>query len=1268
MNKSNSLHRISLEALVILLPILMPSYKAMAEESHQHLSIHGMREKGAQVENLDVGPTMFGRLENRLDQEIARAGGQLGGHVSGAEAHATMQGVPLRLNNEESVSTGGRCPKSAPVRTFDVSAINIEITINRHLNYYAGYLYVLTEDLKKVRAEEKKNAEARKSSNDFPDAGTSIGLQGDFIQPLVIRANAGDCVRIILRNQTHEDHNATGENEPVSLHIHGSSLIISSTGQAATMANPDSLVMPGKKQAFEWYIPPAAKDKAHPFHSHAVHDHWAEGLFGALIVEPKGSNHLDPWTGKALKSSWMAIIEDPNGPDFREFTIFYHEVGDKGFQLLNKNEERDTQRGPFTDVYEPGRRGLNQRSELHDKRLGLQQERHGIHDESMAYSSYTFGDPATPIARFYLGDPVKFRIIGGSEIIHSHHLHGGADRWPRSPDAVTKAEFNFAATADGTGPVKFPAIRTSSDRIDVQAVGATESFTQMIECGSGGCQYGAGDYLLHCHIPQHYVAGMWGFWRVYNTFQTVGSQDDTLPPLAELPERKGKMKLAVDSSQLIGTSVHWFGGKRFKITPEKTDWKADPTIVSIKDWVEMLLPPQGRPAGTDDESLQVIAQGATVLDWTWDGQTALNEPETHQAWSYYQSSAPGRRFPIRFDPQTGKLSLPYLRPHLGKRPPFAPDHSPAPFLEPIRLTQEGIRSTEPAKPGENGPWSLCPEKAPRKFYSINAVTLPITLKKATAKTPAMVDPDGMLYVLEEEEAAVRAVDDLKNPLVIRANVYDCVDVLFKSKLKDDRRVANSSKVNMHPHLFQFDITGSDGVIAGFNYEQSVRPYTLLKPTDRELNEHGMPLPQNTVLTKSANKEETSVQIASGSRQISFHGNLVTIPMFHPGTVIGIGLDGVGQFEAKRIKEIKGNEVILTEPLTKNHDTGAIVSVEFVRYRWYPDVDLGIVFWHDHVFGLDSWAHGLFGSTVVEPPGSTYHDPITGRPIRSGLMADIHTTEPVSAQVKGSFREAVLHIMDSNPRTAELLTADNPMAGRQTVIGTPSAKYPARMNKSPMTFLNGSEATTGGGFGMRVEPLSVRLENNPDPSKLFSSQIHGDPDTPIVRAYLGDPIVIRALETSANEIHTWHVSGHGFLAERYNPNAMVRNTIQIGIAERYDLVLPAAGGPQRMAGDYLYYSGRASHFSEGSWGIIRVLDKSDKTLRPLPGREEIPVSAFSVCPENGPVKSFHVSAIDHGLKFNKEGPEVIEIDLGRHLNLSNSQGKIYVLDKEVKRVN
>jgi hypothetical protein len=290
------------------------------------------------------------------------------------------------------------------LKTYDISAINLEITLNRFLHYFTGYLYVLTEDLQKVREEENRNREARKSQDPFPPAGVSLGLQGDLIQPLVIRANAGDCVRIILRNQTTED-------EPVSIHIHGSSLAVRSTGQAATMTNKDSLVMPGKSQEFEWYIPGDEPDKAHHFQSHATREQWSTGMFGALVVEPRGSRYLNPWTGQEMRSGWMAMIEDSNGPDFREFAIFYHEVGDEVFQVVDRDDQMLPQRDPVTDTYRPGRRGLNLRSENHGTRLALQQEKHGIHDESQGYGSHTFGDPTTTVPHAMRKMPAPVRPV-----------------------------------------------------------------------------------------------------------------------------------------------------------------------------------------------------------------------------------------------------------------------------------------------------------------------------------------------------------------------------------------------------------------------------------------------------------------------------------------------------------------------------------------------------------------------------------------------------------------------------------------------------------------------------------------------------------------------------------------------------------------------------------------------------------------------------------------------------------------------------------------
>jgi manganese oxidase len=288
-----------------------------------------------------------------------------------------------------SVTNGERCPATAPVKDYHVTAINIEITLSRFLDYFPGYMYVLNENLDKVRAEETVNKEAREKEND-PGA-LSNGLQGDVIQPLVIRANQGDCLKLTLHNQIAD--------EPTNLVINGSSMVVSSTGKPATPSNPDTTVAVGKQQGFEWYIKPDTQEGARFLRSHASREQFNLGLIGMLVVEPRGSRYLSPFDGKPMASGWEAMIEDPKGADFREFAIFYHEAGDEAFRILNKKGEMLPQRDPHTDSYRPGARLLNYRSEPHGTRIELQAHMGFYGDESMAYGSYTFGDPATTIPR-----------------------------------------------------------------------------------------------------------------------------------------------------------------------------------------------------------------------------------------------------------------------------------------------------------------------------------------------------------------------------------------------------------------------------------------------------------------------------------------------------------------------------------------------------------------------------------------------------------------------------------------------------------------------------------------------------------------------------------------------------------------------------------------------------------------------------------------------------------------------------------------------------
>ena len=684
-----------------------PERSAMVEQQHQRIMDHLSQDP--QVQQVNTG--MFNT--------------QTMMHQYGAGGQDLLLMSDPRVE-PVAMTGGGKCPATAPVRQYNVSAINVEITLNQWLDFYPGYMYTLDENLDKVREEETKNREARDKEG-FDPGAVIPGVQAQWIQPLAIRGNQGDCVKIKLSNKLEGG-------EDVSLHIHGSSMVVSATGASAATTNSDSIVAKEKSGEFEWYIHPSTQEGVRQFHTFANdRELTVMGLFGSFIVEPRGSEYLEPLGNgdpTPATSGWQVIIKNGTGPDFREFVLMYHEVGDEAFRPVNKKGDFLPQRDPLTDAYRPGGRAINYRSEPFGiNNMHVQHEYFGFEDESMGYSSYTFGDPSPTIPRSYMGDPAKFRLVhGGSEVFHSHHPHGGTIRWPRSPRAID--DMNLWSTA-GNGPVKYPVIRAKTDRVDVEVIGPSEALDLETECGSGLCQQLAGDFLFHCHVAHHYVAGMWGYWRVYNTIQQGDMRNDVMPDLRELPDRKGRIRAPITSDKLVGQTVDWFGTS-FKIVAKgKSEWKSNPATINIKDWVEMQLPTMGKPGHKNDEKGQIVSYDATVLDWAWEGTRALSEPESTIDNPKYKSTHPGKRHPITFEPLTGKVAWPHLTPHFGKRVMFSPNHSGAPWLEMIRRDDNGEESVDQAKPGEQGNWSLCPVNAGRKSFNVHFIKLPITIAKKT---------------------------------------------------------------------------------------------------------------------------------------------------------------------------------------------------------------------------------------------------------------------------------------------------------------------------------------------------------------------------------------------------------------------------------------------------------------------------------------------------------------------------------------------------------
>ena len=1041
----------------------------------------------------------------------------------------------------------GPCPASAPLRHFDVQAIDVNIPLNRFGdNDRGGKMYVLSSRIADVRSQEQ----TRKVSS---------GLGDDPIQPLVIRANEGDCVEIAYVN------NATGG--AYGIHLDGLAFDVASSGDAVG-ANVSTAPAQGAGAVYRYYVPDdPALEGAHylrpgPGNRLAV----AHGLFGALVVEPKGSTYLRPDNAQALASGWEAMIQPGLGKRaFREYALLFHEIGTEqtGVAPYGKNGTPLPTIDKHTGAYRPGSRAINYRSEPFMHRLDK------AADDSQSYGTYMFGDPATPIARAYLSDPTKFRILhAGSEMFHVFHMHGGGIRWRFN--TVSDTTFDYSKT----GLDKSPKTALSpSSRLDSQTFGPGEAYNLEIEGGAGGVQQVAGEFLFHCHIATHYVSGMWGFWRVYDTAQ---------PGFAPLPDRAAPAT-AVTSAGLIGRTM-----------PDGTTL----TAANLDDWIRPQLPTQG---------VSKSKQDATVWNYAVDRSNPaapvyLGEPEDTSTWvddnnlpqfPGHPTAYPGDTFRklgsekvarpvIQFDPVNGRIAFPLLRTHVGKRPPFSPNgHSGAPWLGETADVAPSATGVSPWAGRNDG---LCPANATIRRYSIVALDgLHLQLTRAGA-----VDPNGKVFVLAHDVDDVLAGRKAIEPLAIRANIGDCVAVTLTSLLHDANDFAGFSKANIHIHHVQFDTQASDGVVTGMSYEQTIRPFKVEDPQ----------------LTQAA---------AAGATTLS----LSSVTKFQPGVWIAAGL-GTESIEVRQIASINAaaKTITLTKALTNDHPSGQYAGVEFVQYRWYPDVQLDNIFWHTHVDGIHDWGHGAVGQLIIEPRGSTYHDPATGAQVDSGTIVDIHTnptaddpsTHLAPGLVDGSFREMALWTIDQNP-----------------II----------------------DAT----LNLRAEPWADRLVKNGDPSLLFSSYTHGDPFTPLPRAYPGDPFVIRTINVS-DGVDTLHVDGGRYALENRTPDPVDPgdragqpiDTIHYGISESFSLIAKGgAGGPLAVPGDYLYMNSIARHFRQGAWGIIRVLAGKSATLEALPdhaapaadaalpvqtgGRPPEPADPGNPCPALAPQRAFSISAVD-----------------------------------------
>src|SRR3954454_15529752 len=207
------------------------------------------------------------------------------------------------------------------------------------------------------------------------------------------------------------------------------------------------------------------------------------------------------------------------------------------------------------------------------------------------------------------------------------------------------------------------------------------------------------------------------------------------------------------------------------------------------------------------------------------------------------------------------------------------------------------------------------------------------------------------------------------------------------------------------------------------------------------------------------------------------------------------------------------------------------------YRWYVDQPLRTIYFHDHQDPNSHQQKGLFAALNIQPAKATWHDPKTGAETDgTGTVADIHFPDATDPTKMQGFRELMVFHQDRAP-----MWKDN---GTGPAIDPPGAidDYGADQGGMALNYRNEP-------FPIRVKPGAAGAKG--DPAYVYSSAVHGDPSTDVWRAYSKDPVVIRNMVGSHEEMHTFNLHGHRWLNEPDNPKSAQIDSQSLAIAEWFN---------------------------------------------------------------------------------------------------------------------
>ena len=415
--------------------------------------------------------------------------------------------------NNDPINWAGICPGAAPKKSFSVTATTAAQALTggtlvyngrKNLNDPTAIIYVRSGDLDnkgKLRS-------------------------GVPVEPLILRANAGDCIQLTLTNKLPSapadlagfntlpmivddfNNNDIKPSANVGLHPQMLSYWLWTSGDGMNVGNNVlGTATPGNSVGYTWYagtidVQPNGSRVATPVEFGATNlmpadpiKQGSKGAIGALIIEPKGATWQEDTASRA-----QALVQTPDGKQFREFVVVMQ--NDVNLRFSDGTAVPNT--AEAEDPEDSAQKAINYRTEPMWTRLNfapdasLEETRTKIFTNVLS-NSQVGGDPVTPVFTAKAGVPVRFRIVHphGKQRNNVFTVHGHG--WQRSP-------YVNNSTAIGSNPLSE---WTSAE----MGVGPSAHVDAPV-AKAGGVFLLPGDYLYRTFQSFQFDGGMWGIFRV----------------------------------------------------------------------------------------------------------------------------------------------------------------------------------------------------------------------------------------------------------------------------------------------------------------------------------------------------------------------------------------------------------------------------------------------------------------------------------------------------------------------------------------------------------------------------------------------------------------------------------------------------------------------------------------------------------------------------------------------------------------------------------